>query len=168
MIGKYNCLPARGACLDSKGFPVWFAWLRVASLCSPPFHPVTTTLGGENFFFLQNSVLFPSLFSPFNSFVLPHLSIKMAADKDKMEVDGSPPPATAQAGPAATQVRWKNTKKKKKKKRKREMQSVNDDADGRWPRRFNAQCCLPVLSPSQARLKSPALDLREQRGALTY
>ena len=120
----------------------------------------------ENFFFLQNSVLFPSLFSPFNSFVLPHLSIKMAADKDKMEVDGSPPPATAQAGPAATQVRWKNTKKKKKKK-KREMQSVNDDADGRWPRRFNAQCCLPVLSPSQARLKSPALDLREQRGALT-
>ena len=47
---------------------------------------------------------FSAFFRSFSSLLL---SIKMAADKDKMDVDngGSPPPATAQTGPAATQVR---------------------------------------------------------------
>ena len=109
----------------------------------------------ENFFFLQNSVLFPSLFSPFNSFVLPHLSIKMAADKDKMEVDGSPPAATAQAGPAATQVRWKNTKKKKKKKKR--------DAERQRRRRWSMASTFQMRNVAPPRFVPLAGALEEPR-----
>ena len=117
------------------------------------------------FFFSSSFFLFVSLQT--RSFSLT-LSIKMAADKDKMEVDGSPPPAAAQAGPATTQVRGK--------KEELQQQSVVDDVDvdGRDGRR-RFQCASERVEQREALSVSlllagacdpPALDVREQRGVL--